>query len=121
MKVTLNNIGKKYESREDFTLRHINLEIEDRYFNKKIKHESGSWDGFYFCAFYFAWFRNTERLDFRRIWMVGFWYRMELDRKDICAKYLISFAAKAVITLKQVKVYFKMDFSEWYKNLCVYI
>ena len=29
MKVTLNNIGKKYESREDFTLRHINLEIED--------------------------------------------------------------------------------------------
>ena len=54
MKVTLNNIGKKYESREDFTLRNINLEIEDRYFNKKIKHESGSWDGFYFCAFYFA-------------------------------------------------------------------
>ena len=27
MKVTLNNIGKKYESREDFTLRNINLEI----------------------------------------------------------------------------------------------
>ena len=32
MKVTLNNIGKKYESREDFTLRHINLEIEDKDF-----------------------------------------------------------------------------------------
>ena len=32
MKVTLNNIGKKYESREDFTLRNINLEIEDKDF-----------------------------------------------------------------------------------------
>ena len=32
MKVTLNNIGKKYENREDFTLRHINLEIEDKDF-----------------------------------------------------------------------------------------
>ena len=45
---------------------------------------------------------------------------MELDRKDICAKYLISFAAKAVITLKQVKVYFKMDFSDDIK-ICAYI
>ncbi|MGL5646784.1 MAG: ABC transporter ATP-binding protein [Clostridium sp.] len=32
MKIALNNIGKKYESREDFTLRNINLEIEDRDF-----------------------------------------------------------------------------------------
>ncbi len=32
MKVTLKNIGKKYESREDFTLRNINLEIEDKDF-----------------------------------------------------------------------------------------
>jgi multiple sugar transport system ATP-binding protein len=32
MKVILNNIGKKYESREDFTLRNISLEIEDRDF-----------------------------------------------------------------------------------------
>lgn len=32
MKVTLNNIGKKYESREEFTLRNINLEIEDKDF-----------------------------------------------------------------------------------------
>ena len=32
MKVTLNNIGKKYEGREDFTLRNINLEIEDKDF-----------------------------------------------------------------------------------------
>lgn len=32
MKVTLKNIGKKYESREEFTLRNINLEIEDKDF-----------------------------------------------------------------------------------------
>lgn len=32
MKITLNNIGKKYESREDFTLRNINLEIDDKDF-----------------------------------------------------------------------------------------
>lgn len=32
MKVTLKNIGKKYEGREEFTLRGINLEIEDRDF-----------------------------------------------------------------------------------------
>lgn len=32
MKVTLSNIGKKYESRENFTLRNINLEIEDKDF-----------------------------------------------------------------------------------------
>lgn len=32
MKVTLNNIGKKYEGREEFTLRNINLEIEDKDF-----------------------------------------------------------------------------------------
>ncbi|PRR82163.1 ABC transporter ATP-binding protein [Clostridium vincentii] len=32
MKVILNNIGKKYESREEFTLRNINLEIEDKDF-----------------------------------------------------------------------------------------
>ncbi|MDO5733620.1 MAG: sn-glycerol-3-phosphate ABC transporter ATP-binding protein UgpC [Eubacteriales bacterium] len=32
MKITLNNIGKKYEGRENFTIRHINLEIEDKDF-----------------------------------------------------------------------------------------
>ncbi len=32
MKVTLKNIGKKYEGREDFTLRNINLEIEEKDF-----------------------------------------------------------------------------------------
>lgn len=32
MKVTLNNIGKKYEGRENFTLRHIDLVIEDKEF-----------------------------------------------------------------------------------------
>ena len=32
MKVSLNNIGKKYEGREGFTLRNINLEIEDKDF-----------------------------------------------------------------------------------------
>lgn len=32
MKVTLKNIGKKYEGREAFTLRHIDLEIEDKDF-----------------------------------------------------------------------------------------
>lgn len=32
MKVVLNNLGKKYEGREDFTLRNINLEIEDQDF-----------------------------------------------------------------------------------------
>lgn len=32
MKVTLNNIGKKYEGRENFTIRHINLEIKDKEF-----------------------------------------------------------------------------------------
>jgi len=32
MKVTLNDIGKKYEGREEFTLRNINLEIEDKDF-----------------------------------------------------------------------------------------
>lgn len=32
MKVTLNNIGKKYEGRENFTIRNINLEIEDQEF-----------------------------------------------------------------------------------------
>ncbi|MGL4760588.1 MAG: ABC transporter ATP-binding protein [Sarcina sp.] len=32
MKIGLNNIGKKYESREDFTLRNINLEIDDKDF-----------------------------------------------------------------------------------------
>ncbi|MGL4453513.1 MAG: ABC transporter ATP-binding protein [Sarcina sp.] len=32
MKIALNNIGKKYESREDFTLRNINLEIDDKDF-----------------------------------------------------------------------------------------
>lgn len=32
MKVELNNIGKKYEGREEFTIRHINLDIEDKDF-----------------------------------------------------------------------------------------
>ena len=32
MKVILNNIGKKYEGREEFTIRNINLEIEDKDF-----------------------------------------------------------------------------------------
>ncbi|MDR7870364.1 MAG: ABC transporter ATP-binding protein [Tissierellaceae bacterium] len=32
MKVTLNNVGKKYEGREEFTIRNINLEIEDQDF-----------------------------------------------------------------------------------------
>lgn len=32
MKVRLKNIGKKYESREEFTLRNINLEIDDKDF-----------------------------------------------------------------------------------------
>ena len=32
MKVTLNNIGKKYEGRDEFTLRHIDLEIQDKDF-----------------------------------------------------------------------------------------
>ncbi len=32
MKVTLNNIGKKYEGRENFTIRNIDLVIEDREF-----------------------------------------------------------------------------------------
>lgn len=32
MKVTLNNIGKKYEGRENFTIRHIDLVIEDKEF-----------------------------------------------------------------------------------------
>lgn len=32
MKVVLNNIGKKYEGREEFTLKNINLEIEDKDF-----------------------------------------------------------------------------------------
>lgn len=32
MKVSLKNIGKKYEGREEFTLRNINLEIEDKDF-----------------------------------------------------------------------------------------
>ncbi|MGL5616220.1 MAG: ABC transporter ATP-binding protein [Sarcina sp.] len=32
MKISLNKIGKKYESREDFTLRNINLEIDDKDF-----------------------------------------------------------------------------------------
>lgn len=32
MKVELKNIGKKYESRENFTLRNINLEIQDKDF-----------------------------------------------------------------------------------------
>ena len=32
MKVVLNNIGKKYEGRDEFTLRNINLEIDDKDF-----------------------------------------------------------------------------------------
>ncbi len=32
MKVTLKNVGKKYEGREEFTLRNINLEIDDKDF-----------------------------------------------------------------------------------------
>mgnify|MGYP002737381291 CR=1 FL=1 len=32
MKVSLKNIGKKYEGRENFTIRHINMEIEDKEF-----------------------------------------------------------------------------------------
>lgn len=32
MKVSLKNIGKKYEGREEFTLRHIDLDIEDKDF-----------------------------------------------------------------------------------------
>lgn len=32
MKVSLNNIGKKYEGREQFTIRNINLEIQDKDF-----------------------------------------------------------------------------------------
>lgn len=32
MKVTMENLGKKYEGRENFTLRNINLEIEDQEF-----------------------------------------------------------------------------------------
>lgn len=32
MKVTLNNIGKKYEGREEFTIRNIDLEIQDKDF-----------------------------------------------------------------------------------------
>ena len=32
MKVELKNIGKKYEGREDFTIRNINLEIGDKEF-----------------------------------------------------------------------------------------
>ncbi|MGL4800414.1 MAG: ABC transporter ATP-binding protein [Cellulosilyticaceae bacterium] len=32
MKVALKNVGKKYEGRENFTLRHIDLEIEDKDF-----------------------------------------------------------------------------------------
>lgn len=32
MKVSLKNIGKKYEGRENFTIRHINLEIGDKEF-----------------------------------------------------------------------------------------
>lgn len=32
MKVTLNNIGKKYEGREEFTIRNINLEIKEKDF-----------------------------------------------------------------------------------------
>lgn len=32
MKVTLNNLGKKYEGREKFTIRHIDLEIDDQDF-----------------------------------------------------------------------------------------
>ncbi|MCI7238887.1 MAG: sn-glycerol-3-phosphate ABC transporter ATP-binding protein UgpC [Anaerococcus sp.] len=32
MRVTLDNIGKKYEGREKFTIRHINLDIDDKDF-----------------------------------------------------------------------------------------
>ena len=32
MKVILDNIGKKYEGRENFTIRNINLEIDDNDF-----------------------------------------------------------------------------------------
>jgi len=32
MRVILNNIGKKYEGREEFTLRNINLEIDEKDF-----------------------------------------------------------------------------------------
>lgn len=32
MKVVLNNVGKKYEGQEDFTIRNINLEIQERDF-----------------------------------------------------------------------------------------
>ena len=32
MKVELKNIGKKYEGREEFTIRHINLDIESKDF-----------------------------------------------------------------------------------------
>ncbi|MCT1795674.1 ABC transporter ATP-binding protein [Helcococcus kunzii] len=32
MRVKLDNIGKKYEGRENFTIRHINLEIKDKQF-----------------------------------------------------------------------------------------
>ncbi|WP_350342905.1 sn-glycerol-3-phosphate ABC transporter ATP-binding protein UgpC [Proteinivorax tanatarense] len=32
MKVTLKNIGKKYESQEDFTLKNVNLEIDEKEF-----------------------------------------------------------------------------------------
>lgn len=32
MKVTMKNLGKKYEGRENFTIRHIDLEIEDQEF-----------------------------------------------------------------------------------------
>lgn len=32
MKVSLNNVGKKYEGRENFTIRNINLEIQDQDF-----------------------------------------------------------------------------------------
>lgn len=32
IKVILDNIGKKYEGQEDFTIRNINLEIEDKDF-----------------------------------------------------------------------------------------
>ena len=32
MKIELINLGKKYEGRENFTIRNINLEIEDKDF-----------------------------------------------------------------------------------------
>lgn len=32
MRVTLDNVGKKYEGRENFTIRHINLDIDDNDF-----------------------------------------------------------------------------------------